>query len=94
MSVFFSGEIRHRLAMSAERLLQARIALVPGLGQIVAFGSSFYLLGSLGDPIARDLGLPASAPRSPSPPRFALFTFAMTFGLRRVPTHIEEPVIA
>lgn len=44
--------------MSGERLLQARIVLVLGLGQIVAFGSSFYLLGVLGDPIARDLDLP------------------------------------
>jgi hypothetical protein len=79
--------------MSAERLLQARIALVLGLGQVAAFGSS-YLVGSLGDPMARDLGLPTSAPQSPSPPRFALFMFAMAFGLRRVPTHIEEPVIA
>ncbi len=46
--------------MSDERLLQARTVLVLGLGQIVAFGSSFYLLGVLGDPIARDLGLPPS----------------------------------
>lgn len=43
--------------MSGERLLQARIVLVLGLGQIVAFGSSFYLLGVLGDPIASDLGV-------------------------------------
>lgn len=46
--------------MSGERLLQARIVLVLGLGQIVAFGSSFYLLGVLGDPIARDLSQPPS----------------------------------
>ncbi|MCR5880067.1 MFS transporter [Phenylobacterium sp. J367] len=29
-----------------------------GLGQIAAFACSFYLMGVLGDPIARDLGLP------------------------------------
>ena len=31
--------------------------LVLGVGQVVAFGSSFYLMGVLGDPIARDLHL-------------------------------------
>src|SRR4051812_34293825 len=30
-----------------------------GLGQVIAFASSFYLMGALGDPIARDLHLPA-----------------------------------
>ncbi|MFN3514017.1 MAG: MFS transporter [Phenylobacterium sp.] len=44
--------------MSADRFSKARIVLVLGVGQIFAFGSSFYLLGVLGDPIARDLGLP------------------------------------
>ncbi|WP_156378315.1 MULTISPECIES: MFS transporter [unclassified Phenylobacterium] len=33
------------------------VTLVLGLGQIVAFASSYYLMGALGDPIARDLGL-------------------------------------
>ncbi|NBB14250.1 MFS transporter [Caulobacter sp. SLTY] len=33
------------------------LVLVLGLGQMVAFASSFYLLGVLGDPIARDLGV-------------------------------------
>lgn len=37
------------------------MVLVLGFGQIVAFGSSFYLMGVLADPIARDLGLPATA---------------------------------
>src|SRR6185436_12859522 len=31
--------------------------LALGAGQIVAYASSFYLLGTLGDPICRDLGL-------------------------------------
>ena len=31
-----------------------------GLGQIVAFASSFYLMGVLGDAIGRDLGLPST----------------------------------
>lgn len=33
---------------------------VLGLGQIVAFASSYYLLGVLADPMARSTGLPAS----------------------------------
>ncbi len=33
---------------------------VLGLGQVVAFASSYYLLGVLADPMARDLGLPPS----------------------------------
>jgi cyanate permease len=36
---------------------QGAITLALGLGQTVAFASSFYLLGVLGDPIARDLRL-------------------------------------
>lgn len=37
---------------------QAVVVLGFGLGQIVAFASSFYLMGVLGDAIARDLSLP------------------------------------
>jgi len=33
------------------------LVLVLGLGQMIAFASSFYLLGVLGDPIGRELGL-------------------------------------
>lgn len=33
------------------------VTLILGLGQIVAFASSYYLMGALGDPIARDLHL-------------------------------------
>jgi MFS family permease len=35
----------------------AVIVLVLGLGQLTALSSSFYLMGVLGDPIGRDLGL-------------------------------------
>jgi predicted MFS family arabinose efflux permease len=36
---------------------QAVLVLAMGLGQVIAFASSFYLMGALGDPIARDLHL-------------------------------------
>lgn len=39
---------------------QALIVAVLGFGQMVAFASSFYLLGVLGDPMAEGLGLPPS----------------------------------
>ncbi|MGZ9113135.1 MAG: MFS transporter [Brevundimonas sp.] len=44
-------------------LISAR-AVVPtlGLGQVVAFASSYYLLGVLADPMAQDLGLDPAAP--------------------------------
>lgn len=40
------------------------LAIVPvlGLGQVVAFASSYYLLGVLADPMAQDLGLNPAAP--------------------------------
>ncbi|MDP3370283.1 MAG: MFS transporter [Brevundimonas sp.] len=38
------------------------IVPVLGLGQVVAFASSYYLLGVLADPIAADLGLDPAAP--------------------------------
>ena len=44
--------------MSGAPKPKAAITLVLGLGQLVAFASSFYLLGVLGDPIAADLALP------------------------------------
>lgn len=44
--------------MSGELQSKAVVTLVLGLGQLVAFASSFYLLGVLGDPIAADLDLP------------------------------------
>lgn len=44
--------------MSGEPQSKAVVTLVLGLGQLVAFASSFYLLGVLGDPIAADLDLP------------------------------------
>lgn len=39
------------------RARQALIALVLGLGQTVAFASSYYLLGVMADPLSADLGL-------------------------------------
>jgi MFS family permease len=33
------------------------VTLILGLGQIVAFASSYYLMGALGDPVAHDLDL-------------------------------------
>jgi predicted MFS family arabinose efflux permease len=36
------------------------LVLAMGLGQMIAFASSFYLMGVLGDAIGRDLGLPSS----------------------------------
>ncbi|RAK61314.1 MFS transporter [Phenylobacterium hankyongense] len=36
---------------------QSALVLALGVGQTIAFASSFYLLGVLGDPIARDLSL-------------------------------------
>ena len=44
--------------MSGAPKPKAAVTLVLGLGQLVAFASSFYLLGVLGDPIAADLALP------------------------------------
>ncbi|WP_332658549.1 MFS transporter [Brevundimonas sp.] len=45
-------------------MLNVSRAVVPvlGLGQVVAFASSYYLLGVLADPMARDLGLDPAAP--------------------------------
>lgn len=41
--------------------LRARLVVpVLGLGQIVAFASSYYLLGVLGEPMARSFGLPSA----------------------------------
>ena len=39
------------------RRRQAAITLVLGLGQVVAFASSYYLMGVLADPLAADLSL-------------------------------------
>ncbi|HEY9235900.1 MULTISPECIES: MFS transporter [Phenylobacterium] len=46
-----SGEPTH------SRARQATITLVLGLGQTVAFASSYYLMGVMADPLAADLGL-------------------------------------
>ena len=50
----------HKLAMSGEAThthgRQAAITLVLGLGQVVAFASSYYLMGVLADPLAGELG--------------------------------------
>lgn len=44
-------------APAQHRPSKALVTLVLGLGQIVAFASSYYLMGALGDPIAHDLRL-------------------------------------
>lgn len=42
--------------------LRSHLAIpILGLGQIVAFASSYYLLGVLADPMARELGLPSTS---------------------------------
>lgn len=46
--------------MSPPARPQALVVAGFGLGQIVAFACSFYLMGVLGDPIGRDLGVPAA----------------------------------
>jgi predicted MFS family arabinose efflux permease len=46
--------------MSAPARPQALVVAGFGLGQIVAFASSFYLMGVLGDAIGRDLGVTAT----------------------------------
>lgn len=40
------------------RLANVRLVLVLGLGQMIAFASSFYLFGTMAEPMARDLNLP------------------------------------
>lgn len=51
------GQSAHRLVMERTPP-QTVIMLALGLGQTIAFASSFYLMGVLGDDIAADLALP------------------------------------
>ena len=51
------GQSAHRLVME-RKPPQTVIMLALGLGQTIAFASSFYLMGVLGDDIAADLALP------------------------------------
>ena len=61
MSVSSILQAAHKLGMAEKltgpRAPQTAIMLVLGFGQTIAFASSFYLLGVLGDAIASDLAL-------------------------------------
>src|SRR5437868_3674412 len=61
MSVSSLLQTAHKLGMAGKltqsREAQTAITLVLGFGQTIAFASSFYLLGVLGDVIASDLAL-------------------------------------
>ncbi len=61
MSVSSIPQTAHKLGMAGKltqpRAPQTAITLVLGFGQTIAFASSFYLLGVLGDAIAADLAL-------------------------------------
>src|SRR6478752_6549190 len=45
------------IAASLKQPREGVIVLAMGVGQMIAFASSFYLMGVLGDAIGRDLGL-------------------------------------
>src|SRR5678816_1497399 len=45
------------IAASLKQPRQSVLVLAMGVGQMIAFASSFYLMGVLGDAIGRDLGL-------------------------------------
>lgn len=58
MSIFVIGQLAHKLGMASKpHPPQTVIMLALGLGQTIAFASSFYLMGVLGDDIAADLHL-------------------------------------
>ena len=65
MSISSIQQRAHKLAMSDEaihsRARQAAITLILGLGQTVAFASSYYLMGVLADAVAADLQLAPTA---------------------------------
>ncbi len=59
MSISSKRQSAHKLAMAA-RSSSAILTLGLGAGQMLAFASSFYLMGVLGDGMAADLGLKPS----------------------------------